>query len=370
MNDNIRVPYLGLVDQFSDPALRREINRVIDHCQFILGPVVGVFEKRFAELCRTRFALGVNSGTDAIFLALKAVDVGPGDEVITVANSFIATAGAIAATGARPVFIDVGADYNMNPTFLESALSPRTRAIVPVHLTGCPAPMKQIRDIAKKRGLVIIEDAAQAVGAAIGDRPVGSLGDVGCFSLHPLKNLNVAGDGGMMTTDSEDLYLKLNKLRSHGLKNRDEIEYFGYNSRLDSLQAAVGLYNLDGLEEVTRRRMKNAHRYDQHLADLAPNVIIPPRPTGVRQVFHTYVVQVKHREDLMRALLGAGIETKIHYPIPIHFQMPCREMGWKRGDLPVTEAQSERILSLPVQQFLSTDQIDYVSEVIRSFYQK
>lgn len=369
MNDSVRVPYLGLVDQFADPGLRQEILRVLDHCQFVGGADVAEIERRFAALCGTRFAVGVNSGTDAIFLALKALDIGEGDEVVTVANSFIATAGAIVAAGARPVFADVGPDYNMDPARLESSLTTRTRAVVPVHLTGCPAAMGPIGEIAEKNGLAVVEDAAQAVGAGIGDRTVGAMGDVGCFSLHPLKNLNVAGDGGMMTTDSQVLYEKLLQLRNHGLKNRDEIDCFGYNSRLDSIQAAVGCYHLKHLETVTRRRVENARRYDRQLADLAPDVIIPPRTPGVHQVFHTYVVQVSRREHLVEALSDAGIETKIHYPVPIHFQSPCRKMGWRRGDLPVTESQSQRILSLPIHQFLSGEQIDTVCAVIRRFYQ-
>jgi dTDP-4-amino-4,6-dideoxygalactose transaminase len=370
MNDSIKVPYLELVRQFSDPNFRREITRVFDHCQFVLGPVVEEFEKRFAEFCRTRFALGVNSGTDAIFIALKALCVGPDDEVITVANSFIATAGAIAATGAQPVFVDVNPDYNMDSLALESAISQKTRAIVPVHLTGCPAPMDAIMNIAEKHGLYVVEDAAQAVGASIGTRMTGAFGHAGCFSLHPLKNLNVAGDGGMITTDSEELYLKLKQLRNHGLKNRNEIECFGFNSRLDSIQAAVGLYNIELIEDVTRRRIENAGRYDRNLADLAPYVVIPSRSAGVRQVFHTYVVQVEDRTNLIAALNLAGIETKIHYPVPIHLQAPCREMGWKRGDLPVTEAQTKKIISLPIHQFLSEEQIDYTGKTIRNFYKK
>lgn len=368
MRAEIGVPYIDLVRQFSDPDLRREMIKILDDCQFVSGPVVEAFERRFAELCGTRFALGVNSGTDAIFLALKAVGIGRGDEVITVANSFVATAGAIVASGARPVFVDVGPEYTMNPAAIEPALSSRTRAIVPVHLTGCPAAMNTIMGIAQERGLFVIEDAAQAVGAAINDRPVGSLGHVGCFSLHPLKNLNVAGDGGMVTTDSAALCLKVKRLRNHGLQNRDEIESFGYNSRLDSIQAAVGIYHLQRLEEISQRRIENAARYDRNLAGLAPLLVIPARQAGVREVFHTYVVMAEDRENLVEALSRAGIQTKVHYPVPIHLQRPCREMGWKRGDLPVTERQAERILSLPVHQFLSTGQIDHVCETIRTFY--
>lgn len=368
MNNRISVPYLSLTRQFSDTDLRREMLSVLDHCQFVLGPVVETFENRFAELCGTRFALGVNSGTDAIFLALKALGVGPGDDVITVANSFIATTGAIVAAGARPIFVDVGPDYNMNPEAIEPAITQQTCAILPVHLTGCPAPMKAIMNIAEKRGLHVIEDAAQAVGAAIGDRPTGAIGHVGCFSLHPLKNLNVAGDGGMVTTDSDALYLKLKQLRNHGLKNRDEIEEFGYNSRLDAFQAAVGIYNLQRIEKVTRKRIENAKRYDRNLTELNAFLIIPPRAEGVRQVFHTYAVQAENREKLKVALDLAGIETKIHYPVPNHLQKPCKKMGWKKGDLPETEEQAMKIISLPIHQFLSEDQIDYVCETIHKFY--
>ncbi len=370
MNDKIAVPYLGLVRQFSEPNLRQELVRVLDHCIFVQGPVIEIFEKRFAQLCQTRYALSLNSGTDSLFLALKALGIGAGDEVITVSNSFIATAGAIVAAGARPVFVDVSDDYNINPSSIESALTPRTRAIIPVHLTGCPAPMDVIMNIAEKRELVVIEDAAQAVNAAIGNRKVGSLGHVGCFSLHPLKNLNVAGDGGMLTTNDESLYQKLKQLRNHGLINRDEIENFGYNSRLDTIQAAVGLYNLEHIDEVTHHRIENAKRYDQNIGNMGTRLVIPSRPDGIQHVFHTYVVQAQNRDGLIAAFEKAGIETKIHYPIPIHLQKPCRKMGWKRGDLPITEAQSKKILSLPIHQFLTKDQIDYVSETIIKFYIK
>jgi dTDP-4-amino-4,6-dideoxygalactose transaminase len=370
MIKDFKVPYLDLVEQFSDPDLRREILKVFDHCQFILGPSVENFEKRFAEICQVRFALGVNSGTDAIFLALKALGIGIGDEVITVANSFIATVGAVVSAGAVPVFVDVGNDYNMDTKKIEPVITCRTRAIIPVHLTGCPAQMNEILGVADKHGLFVIEDAAQAVGSAIDGKPVGGFGHIGCFSLHPLKNLNVAGDGGVLTTDSETLYLRLKQLRNHGLKNRDEIETFGYNSRLDALQAAVGIYNIQKLDEVTNKRIRHAKRYDNNLAGLEPKLTIPKRFAGIHQTFHTYVVMAKERSELVDALLNDGIETKIHYPVPIHFQAPCTKMGWKKGDLPETENQSGKIISLPIHQFLNEEQIDYVSEKINEFYWK
>jgi dTDP-4-amino-4,6-dideoxygalactose transaminase len=366
----MHVNYLDLPRQFQDPELHRAITRVLTHCQFVLGPEVAEFEAQFAQVCGTRWAVGVNSGTDALFLALKALGVGPGNEVITVSNTFIATVGAIVATGARPSFVDVGPDYTMDPNLLEEVVTPRTRAILPVHLTGRPAPMPEILEVARKHHLSVVEDAAQAVGAAINGQTVGSFGEVGCFSLHPLKNVNAAGDGGVMTTDSEAMVHLLRQLRNHGLKNRDEIDFFGYNSRLDTMQARVATHHLQFLEEVTQRRQKNAELYDRLLADLGDEVVIPPRDGNVKQVFHTYVIQVERREQLIEHLTRHRVETKVHYPIPVHLQAPCRKWGWKPGDLPETERQARRILTLPIHQFLTEAQIHYVAETMRNFYRR
>ena len=364
----MEVKYLNLPQQFDDPELIQSIADLFKTCQFILGPEVASFEEEFAELCGTKFALGVNSGTDALFLALKVLGVGPGQEVITVSNSFIATAGAIVAAGARPVFVDVGPDYNVNPDLIEAAITPRTKAILPVHLTGNPADMPEILDLAGKHHLFVVEDAAQSIGATIDGKPVGSFGDLGCFSLHPLKNLNAAGDGGMMTTDKEELYLDLKKMRNHGLKNRDKIGFFAYNSRLDTIQALVAAHRLKCLEEVTDKRILNACLYDELLSGRRDDIVIPARRPKVKQVFHTYVIQVRDRENLIHHLAAQGVETKIHYPIPIHLQEPCRQMGWRRGDLPETEKQAARILSLPIHQHLTREQIGYVADTIKDFY--
>ena len=367
---NMKVSYLELPRQFKDEALWQEIKKVFESCQFILGPEVKEFETAFAKLCGTRFALGLNSGTDAIFLALKALGVGPGDEVITVPNSFVATTGAIVDVGTRPVFVDVGPDYNIDVTLIEAAITPKTKAIVPVHLTGNPADMFEIMTIAKKHSLYVVEDAAQSVMATINGRQVGSFGDAGCFSLHPLKNLNVGGDGGALTTDSEDLYRKVKLLRNHGLKNRDEIEFFGYNSRLDTIQAIIALHGLKRLREVTEKRIANAMLYDRELKGMEDFVILPPRKTDRRQVFHTYVIQVQDREKLISFLKKHGVETKVHYPIPIHLQRPCQKLGYKRGDFPVCEKQAEEILSLPMHQYLEKEQLDYVIDRIKKFYNR
>ena len=368
LRNNMKVSYLELPRQFKDEALWQEIEKVFESCQFILGPEVEGFETAFAKLCGTRFALGLSSGTDAIFLALKALGFGRGDEVITVPNSFVATTGAIVAVGARPVFVDVGRDYNIDVTLIEAAITPKTKAIVPVHLTGNPADMFEIITIAKKHNLYVVEDAAQSVMATINGRQVGSFGEAGCFSLHPLKNLNVCGDGGALTTNSEDLYKKVKMLRNHGLKNRDEIEVFGYNSRLDSIQAVVANYGMKRLKEITQKRTANAALYDRQLQGLGDDVTLPPRKPDRVQVYHTYVIQVRDREKLIAFLAENGVEVKIHYPLPIHYQKPCQALGYKRGDFPVCEKQAEEILSLPIHQYLSEEQIYYVAGLIKKFY--
>jgi dTDP-4-amino-4,6-dideoxygalactose transaminase len=365
----VQVKYLDLPKQFSGMNRTPEFDTLFRDCQFILGPQVEEFERRFAALCGVSYAIGLNSGTDALILALKALGIGSGDEVVTAPNSFIASAGAIAVIGARPVFVDVGDDYTMDPALIEKAITPRTRALLPVHLTGNPAAMKEIMAIAEKHGLAVVEDAAQAVGASIYGRMVGSFG-IGCFSLHPLKNLNVGGDGGVVTTNSAELNQKIRLLRNHGLINRNESEVFGYCSRLDSIQARVGLFGLDTIDEINGIRNKHAKLYDSLLTELTPNVVIPPRRNGYSQVYHTYVVQVDRRDELMAFLEKNGIETKIHYPIPIHLQKAASYLGYKKGDFPKTEQQAARIITLPVNQFLSDEQIRYVASMIKQFYEK
>ena len=365
---NIQVKYLDLPKQFKDERLWAKLKEQFETCQFIMGPELQKFESRFAELCQTPFALGVNSGTDALFLSLKVLGIGLGDEVITVPNSFVATTGAVIATGATPVFVDVGPDYNMDVGLIEKAITPRTRVVLPVHLTGNPADMIGIMEISRNYGLYVIEDAAQAVMASINGKRAGSFGDTGCFSLHPLKNLNVCGDGGLITTKSKETYEKINLMRNHGLKNRDEIEFFGYNSRLDTIQASIANYVMSNLQSIIHQRIKNAELYDNELKGLDDSVTLPPRRENVKQVFHTYVIRAKNREELIEYLNKHGVETKIHYPIPIHLQRPCQKLGYKRGDFPVCEKQAEEILSLPIHQYLTEEQIYYVAGLIKKFY--
>ena len=364
----MKVSYMDLPRGTNATDILRALREQLKVCNFTLGPEVDEFEAKFAALHGTKQAIGVNSGTDALFLTMKAVGIGPGDEVITVPNSFIATAAAIANTGARPVFVDAGDDYNVNPDLIEEAITPRTRAILPVHLTGNPADMPRIMEIAHRCGLLVIEDACQAVSASINRKPVGSFGISGCFSLHPLKNLNVWGDGGVLTTDSDELAYKLRLMRNHGLKNRDECEFFAYNSRLDTVQAIVALRLMPALEAATEARIRHARVYDEAFSQLGELIKVPPRKAQVRQVFHTYVVQAKDRDNLHEYLCSNGVEAKIHYPIPIHLQKACRYLGYKEGDFPVCEAQARSIVTLPVHQHLTEIQLEYVVGKVGEFY--
>ncbi len=364
----MKVSYMDLPRGTNATEILRALREQLKVCNFTLGPEVAEFEAKFAALHGTKHAIGVNSGTDALFLTMKAVGIGPGDEVITVPNSFIATAAAIANTGARPVFVDVGDDYNINPDLIEEAITPRTRAILPVHLTGNPADMPRIMEIAHRYGLLVIEDACQAVSASINGKPVGSFGISGCFSLHPLKNLNVWGDGGVVTTDSDELAYKLRLMRNHGLRNRDECEFFAYNSRLDTVQAIVALRLMPALEAATEARIRHARVYDEAFSRLGELIKVPPRKAQVKQVFHTYVVQAKDRDNLYEYLCSNGVEAKVHYPIPIHLQKACRCLGYKEGDFPLCEAQARTIITLPVHQHLTEEQLQYVIATVNRFY--
>ena len=369
MNQVMEIPYVNLTAQHSPikSRLLAAVGDVIDHGNFIFGEEVEEFEKRFAALCGVGYAVGLNSGPDALILALKALGVGPGDEVITPPNSFVASASCIALLGARPVFVDVGEDYNIDPDLIEAAITPRTRAILPVHLTGRPAAMDRIREIAQDRGLFIVEDAAQAVCAEYRGMRIGSLGDVGCFSLHPLKTLNACGDGGVLTTNDAGLYEEIKILRNHGLEDRDHCGQWSYNSRLDTVQAAMLLVKLDYLGEWTDLRRANASYYQSGLAGLE-QVQAPQDAPGEKAVYHTFVIQADRRDQLQAFLAERGVRTAVHYPIPIHMQKAAEGWEYGSGSFPVTERLAGRILSLPVYPELQTHQLDYVVACVRTFF--
>lgn len=365
----IEIPYVNIAAQHAPikAKLLEAMGRVIDRGQFILGDEVDEFEERFAELCGVRFAVAVNSGTDALILALRALGIGQGDEVITVPNSFIASASCIMLVGARPVFVDVREDYNMDPTKIEEALTPRTKAILPVHLTGRPADMNPIMETARAHGLHVVEDCAQAVMAEYQGKRVGSFGTIGCFSLHPLKTLNACGDGGVLTTDDEALFEKLKVLRNLGLLSRDECVVWSGNSRLDTLQAAILLVKMKYLEAWTEGRRSNALFYQRALAGV-PGLRVPTDRPFEKAVYHTFVVQAERRDELRRHLACNGVGTAVHYPVPIHLQKPAACLGYGPGSFPVAERQGERILSLPVYPELRTTDLEHIVSTIRGFY--
>lgn len=365
----MKVKYSYLEEQFKDHgAIFDDIDELIKTGDYTLGKPVQEFEQKFADLVGARYAVGVNSGTDALFLSLKAIGVGAGDEVITTPNTFIATVGAIVASGARPVFVDVTDEFTIDPVLIEEAITPMTKAIMPVHYAGHPADMMEIMDIAKKHALPVVEDACQAISAAINNRCAGTFGATGCFSLHPLKNLNVWGDGGIIVTDSEEMHDRLILLRNHGLQNRDIVEIFGYNSRLDSLQAVVGNHLIKDIHKITETRIKWAKKFDQALSELGDFITIPERQSNKRYVYHLYMIMVKNRDKLLSYLIENGIEAKVHYPIPLHLQPASARLGYKEGDFPVTESQCKSIITLPVHQHLTEEQTDYIIEKIKEFY--
>ena len=375
----LNVPYNYLDRQF-DPNgglvsyILEDIKELVRTGEFTLGPQVKEFEEKFVELCDVKHAIGINSGTDALILILKALGIGPGDEVITVPNSFIATANVILFVGAKPVFVDVDSEYLMDVNKVNEAVTERTKAVLPVHLTGNPVFMPalaggefQFKKGGEWRGIYIVEDAAQAIDADVNGRKVGRWGIAGEFSLHPLKNMNVWGDGGVVTTNNDELAKKIRLMRNHGLASRDVCEMVAGNCRLHTIQAVVGLRLMASVRVISDTRIKNAALYDSLFSGVY-GVVIPPRPPSKRQVYHTYVIQVERREELIKFLAENGVETKIHYPVPIHLQKPYRELGYKEGDFPVCEAQAEKILSLPIHQYLTDDQIQYTAYLIRKFY--
>lgn len=354
--------------QFSDyPEIFRKLERLVIEGDFTLGRAVDEFEGQIRAITGSKYCVGVGSGTDALFLSLKAAGVGPGDEVITTPYTFFATIGAIVTAGARPVFADIGGDFNIDPGRIAAAITPRTKAILPVHWSGLPCRMDAIMDVAARHGLFVVEDACHALKASCHGRSAGSFGLTGCFSLHPLKNLNVWGDGGFLVTDSEEMHGKLVLLRNHGLLNRDECAVFAYNSRLDSLQAIVASHLLEKLDHITERRIANALRLDELLGDLA-QVRLPVRPEGVLQVHHLYCLRVQRRDELQQFLIGRGIDAKVHYPIPMHLQPAAKEWGYRRGDFPEAEAAADEELSLPVHEFVSGEDLERMAAAIREFY--
>lgn len=351
------IPYLDLQTQHRQ--IKAEVNaaleRVIDGSQFVLGPEVSAFEKRFADYCGRRYCSGVNTGSSALHLALLASGVGPGDEVITVSMTFVATTAAILYCGAKPVFVDVDPDtWTMDPRLIEAAITPRTKAILPVHLHGLMADLDPIMDIARQHKLLVIEDAAQAHGAEYKGRRAGSIGDIGCFSFYPGKNLGAFGEGGATVTSNEDLARRIAMLRDWGQEAKYHHVMRGYNYRMDGLQAAVLNVKMKYIEKWTEGRRAVARQYDRLLGKRYKR---PAPPANCRHVYHVYAIETARRDEVQQSLQAAGIGTGIHYPIPVHLQQAYANLGCRPGDLRVTEALAREFLSLPIYPELGREQV-------------
>ena len=358
-----------LTEQFSEvDIILAKIKEVVKRNDFTLGKVVDEVEELIAKEASTQHAIGVGSGTDAIFLSLKAIGVKEGDEVITTTYTFYATIGAIVTSGATPVLCDCDNDFNLDPSKIEEKITPRTKAIIPVHWAGRPCKMDEINAIAKKHSISVIEDSCHALQAEFNGKRCGNLGDIGCFSFHPLKNLNVWGDGGIVTTDNTDINQKLRLIRNHGLINRNTSVEFSYNSRLDSIQAVVAKHLIENnLKNITEKRISNAHYYDKLLRNI-PEVTLLERKKSIKEVFHLYIFTVEKRDELSLYLQSNGVDAKIHYPIPMHLQPAAKKFNYDRNQFQTAEKLASKTISLPVHEFITKDQIEYVGNLIRKFF--
>jgi len=358
------VPFVDLKTQGLQllPQYQAALASIVERAAYIMGPEMREFEAAFAEFCGCPHAVGVSSGTDALVLAYRALGIGPGDEVILPANTFMATAEAVSHAGGTPVVVDcLPQTANIDPAAIDGAVTERTKAVVPVHLFGQPADMDTITAVAERHGLVVIEDACQAHGATHKGRPVGSLGSVAAFSFYPGKNLGALGDGGAVTTADAELAERVRVLRNHGEKTKSNHTIVGYCNRLDNLQSAFLRIKLQHLPEWNRARRSAAKRYDDLLAGVAGVTAFQERP-DVEAVYHLYVVQVDDRDAVKVKLAEAGVDTGIHYPLPVHLQPAYAHLGYTRGDFPVAEHLAERILSLPMFPEITSGQIEYVVE--------
>ena len=358
-----------LTDQFKNSKkIFNLIEDTVKFNDFTLGRYVELFEKEFSKYQKVKYAIGVGSGTDAIFLSLKALGIKEGDEVITPTYSFYATAGAIATAGAKPIFIDIKDDLNIDENKIEEKITKKTKAIVPVHWSGRICNMDKILKIAKKYNLHVVEDACHAILAHDEKkRFAGNFGIVGCFSLHPLKNLNVWGDGGIITTNNKNIYQKLKLMRNHGLSSRDNCKIYGFNSRLDTIQAAVGLEMIKKINLITNSRIKNANYLNKNLKSIKQIKLIEER-INFKSVYHLYQFYCEKRDDLNNFLRKNKIDSKIHYPKPLHLHEAAKKFKYKKGQFPNAEKLSKEVISIPVHEFITKKQLDFMITKIQKFY--
>ena len=370
-NQKLKINHSYLVEQFADyTKIFKEVEKVVKKGDYTLGREVDICEKNFAKRTGAKYAISVGNGTDALLLTLKALNIGPGDEVITVPYTFIATVGSIVTAGAKPVFVDIKEDYNIDEKKIAAAITKRTKAIMPVHWAGRPCELDKIYSIAKKNKLHIVQDSAHVIGARFKKKHLINFGDACTYSMHPLKNLNVWGDGGFIVTNKKALAKKLYLIRNHGLKNRNRVEVFGFNSRLDTIQAAVANYKMKNkLDNITNKRIKNAKMLDKLLSK-NKNITMVKRFKHLKEVFHLYHINVKKRDLLQKYLIKNNVDAKVHYPIPVHLQKAAKYLKYKKGDFPIAENMANTSLSLPVHEFIDERHVEYMADSINKFYNK
>lgn len=368
----MRVPFLDLKAQYKpiQEEIKEEIQKVIDVTAFAGGPFVEKFENEFAAACSCKYAMGVGNGTEALWLALLALGIGEGHEVITTPNTFIATAEAISFCGAQPVFVDVDEEtYNINPDLIASAITPRTKAIIPVHLFGQMSNMDPIMEIAKAHDLSVIEDASQAHLAEYKGRRAGSIGDIGCFSFYPGKNLGAFGEAGAVVTNDPEIAHKIRILRDHGQQKKYHHNFIGWNARMDGIQGAVLSINLKYIESWNENRRKNAQIYNKLLANFA-ELILPKEADYAKHIYHIYAVRTQNRDDFIKQLAERNISSGIHYPVPIHLTHAYKFLGLGKGTYSISEKYAEQLVSLPMFPTLNEEQIEYVANEIRAVLSK
>ena len=366
----IRHNYLQKQFKNAEIDIIKSIKKLLKSCDFTLGSSVIKFENQIEKILKAKYVVSVGSGTDALMLSLKAANIQEGDEVITTPYTFYATIGGIVTAGAKPVFVDIKEDFNLDEKLIEDKITKKTKAILPVHWAGRICEMNYISKIAKKYNLKVIEDSCHAILAKKNGKFAGNFSDFGCFSMHPLKNLNICGDGGFVIVKSKKNYDKLCLLRNHGLINRNVNKIFAYNSRLDTLQANIGLIMLKKINNITKKRIENSNYLD-NILNKNNNLIITKREASSIEVFHLYQFRVKNiniRKKLLRFLNKKGIDAKIHYQIPMHLQPASKKYGYKRGDFPKAENACDTSLSLPVHEFITKKELKYTCEMIEKFF--
>ncbi len=367
----MKVNYNYLPNEFKHTnKIFSEWKKLIRSTEFTLGHKIEEFEKKFARYVGAKYCVSTNNGTDALFLSLKSLGVKKGDEIITVSNTFYATVGAIVACGAKPILVDCDDRYQISLKEIKKRINKKTKAIIPVHWGGASPDMFSISKLAKKHKIYIVEDACMGIGASIKGKSPGTFGIINAFSMHPLKSLNVMGDGGMVVTNNKKIFDWAKKFRNHGMIDRDHIDFWGVNMRLQPLQAIVALEGLKKINNVIKKRNENAKQMDYLLSNLSPEVIIPKRPKGYRETFALYMCLVKNRDRLLNYLNKNKIEAKIHYPIPLNKQKASKKLKLNQKNFINTNEQAKKLITLPIHQYLNKKHIKYIAKKIKNFYKK